>query len=83
MRAFGRLLQSCGAIGKALADLGINAPFFVSQNDGTLMSSAHLLEMPVLTFAAGATNSLRGAYFLQESAMLWSRNIGERRQMSA
>ncbi len=52
------------AIGKALADLGINAPFFVSQNDGTLMSSAHLLEMPVLTFAAGATNSLRGAYFL-------------------
>ena len=52
------------AIGKALADLGITAPFFVSQNDGTLMSSAHLLEMPVLTFASGATNSLRGAYFL-------------------
>jgi N-methylhydantoinase A/oxoprolinase/acetone carboxylase beta subunit len=52
------------AIGKALADLGVNAPFFVSQNDGTLMSSAHLLEMPVLTFASGATNSLRGAYFL-------------------
>jgi N-methylhydantoinase A/oxoprolinase/acetone carboxylase beta subunit len=52
------------AIGKALADLGIKAPFFVSQNDGTLMSAAHLLEMPVLTFAAGPTNSLRGAYFL-------------------
>jgi len=52
------------AIGKALADLGIDAPFFVSQNDGTLMSSAQLLEMPVLTFASGATNSLRGAYFL-------------------
>jgi N-methylhydantoinase A/oxoprolinase/acetone carboxylase beta subunit len=52
------------AIGQALAELGINAPFFVSQNDGTLMSAAHLLEMPVLTFAAGPTNSLRGAYFL-------------------
>jgi N-methylhydantoinase A/oxoprolinase/acetone carboxylase beta subunit len=52
------------AIGKALADLGINAPFFVSQNDGTLMSSAHVLDMPVLTFAAGPTNSLRGAFFL-------------------
>lgn len=52
------------AIGKALADLGIAAPFFVSQNDGTLMSSAQLLEMPVLTFASGATNSLRGACYL-------------------
>src|SRR5262249_48848725 len=52
------------AIGKALADLGINAPFFVSQNDGTLMSSVQLLEMPVQTFAAGPTNSVRGAYFL-------------------
>jgi len=52
------------AIGKALAELGIAAPFFVSQNDGTLMSAAHMLDMPVLTFASGATNSLRGAYFL-------------------
>jgi len=53
-----------GAIGSALADLGIDAPFFVSQNDGTLMSTSHLRSMPVLTFAAGPTNSLRGAYFL-------------------
>ena len=52
------------AFESALADLGISAPFFVSQNDGTLMSAASMQRYPVLTFAAGPTNSLRGAYFL-------------------
>lgn len=64
------------AIGAALAELGIDAPFFVSQNDGTLMSAAHLLEMPVLTFAAGPTNSLRGAYFLAGVADALVADIG-------
>ncbi|MBA3896020.1 MAG: hydantoinase/oxoprolinase family protein [Sphingomonadaceae bacterium] len=53
-----------GAFSVALADLGITAPFFVSQNDGTLMSASLMQRFPVLTFAAGPTNSLRGAYFL-------------------
>lgn len=52
------------AFASALADLGIAAPFFVSQNDGTLMSASLMQRFPVLTFAAGPTNSLRGAYFL-------------------
>jgi N-methylhydantoinase A/oxoprolinase/acetone carboxylase beta subunit len=52
------------AFGAALAEIGIEAPFFVSQNDGTLMSAALMQRFPVLTFAAGPTNSLRGAYFL-------------------
>jgi N-methylhydantoinase A/oxoprolinase/acetone carboxylase beta subunit len=52
------------AFGAALAEIGIEAPFFVSQNDGTLMSAALMQRYPVLTFAAGPTNSLRGAYFL-------------------
>jgi N-methylhydantoinase A/oxoprolinase/acetone carboxylase beta subunit len=52
------------AFGDALRDLGINAPFFVSQNDGTLMTAEHMARFPVLTFAAGPTNSLRGAAFL-------------------
>ncbi len=64
------------AIARALADLGINAPFFVSQNDGALMSSTHLMEMPVLTFAAGPTNSLRGAYFLAGIADALVADIG-------
>lgn len=52
------------AFARALAELGIDAPFFVSQNDGTLMTAAHMQRYPVLTFAAGPTNSLRGAAFL-------------------
>ena len=48
----------------ALAGLGITAPFFVSQNDGTLMSADYVEKYPVLTFASGPTNSMRGAAFL-------------------
>ena len=49
---------------KALVDLDIDAPFFVSQNDGTLMSAEFVEKYPVLTFASGPTNSMRGAAYL-------------------
>lgn len=45
----------------ALAEKGITAPFFISQNDGTLMTPEHVERYPVLTFASGPTNSMRGA----------------------
>lgn len=45
----------------ALRDKGITAPFFISQNDGTLMTPDHVARYPVLTFASGPTNSMRGA----------------------
>lgn len=48
----------------SLAGLGIRCPFYVSQNDGTLMSPAVALRYPVLTFASGPTNSVRGGGFL-------------------
>ena len=48
----------------ALAALGIDAPFYISQNDGTLMSAEFVEKYPVLTFASGPTNSMRGAAFL-------------------
>ena len=48
----------------ALASLNIKAPFFISQNDGTLMSAEFVERYPVLTFASGPTNSMRGAAFL-------------------
>lgn len=48
----------------ALAGLGIVCPFFISQNDGTLMSADFVEKYPVLTFASGPTNSMRGAAFL-------------------
>jgi N-methylhydantoinase A/oxoprolinase/acetone carboxylase beta subunit len=48
----------------ALVGLGITAPFYISQNDGTLMSAEFVEKYPVLTFASGPTNSMRGAAFL-------------------
>lgn len=49
---------------EALANAGIRAPFYLTQNDGTLMSGGFAARYPVLTFASGATNSMRGAAFL-------------------
>ncbi len=56
-----RIVQSFRS---ALTRLGISAPFFISQNDGTLMSADFVEKYPVLTFASGPTNSMRGAAFL-------------------
>lgn len=56
-----RTVQSFGA---ALRQMQIDAPFFISQNDGTLMGAAFAADYPVRTFASGATNSMRGAAFL-------------------
>ncbi|MEM8492415.1 MAG: hydantoinase/oxoprolinase family protein [Pseudomonadota bacterium] len=54
------------AFEQALAERGMGCPFFVSQNDGTLMSADFAAEFPALTFASGPTNSLRGASLLTE-----------------
>jgi N-methylhydantoinase A/oxoprolinase/acetone carboxylase beta subunit len=48
----------------ALKALNIEAPFYISQNDGTLMSAGFVEKYPVLTFASGPTNSMRGAAYL-------------------
>ncbi len=52
------------AFRNALRGAGLDAPFFLTQNDGTLMSAETAEEFPVLTFASGPTNSMRGAAFL-------------------
>ena len=52
------------AFRSALAGFGIEAPVYLSQNDGTLMSVEHTERYPVATFASGPTNSMRGAAFL-------------------
>jgi N-methylhydantoinase A/oxoprolinase/acetone carboxylase beta subunit len=49
---------------EGVAQCGITCPVFLSQNDGTLMSAAQAERFPVLTFASGPTNSMRGAAFL-------------------
>lgn len=56
--------QVIGGFRAALNELHISAPFFITQNDGTLMSSEFAERYPVLTFACGPTNSMRGAAFL-------------------
>lgn len=52
------------SFGDSLAALGIHCPFYVSQNDGTLMLPQLTMRYPVLTFASGPTNSIRGGGFL-------------------
>ena len=56
--------HTVGAFGKALASLNLTCPYFITQNDGTLMSAKFVQAYPVLTFASGPTNSMRGASFL-------------------
>lgn len=48
----------------ALGEMRIDAPLYISQNDGTLISAEFAERYPVLTFASGPTNSMRGAAFL-------------------
>jgi N-methylhydantoinase A/oxoprolinase/acetone carboxylase beta subunit len=49
---------------RSVASLGIHAPLYLSQNDGTLRDCEHTNRYPVATFASGPTNSMRGAAFL-------------------
>jgi N-methylhydantoinase A/oxoprolinase/acetone carboxylase beta subunit len=48
----------------AIAASGIAAPLYLTQNDGTVMSAETAMALPVMSFASGATNSMRGAAFL-------------------
>jgi len=62
-------LQSLGrktvaAFGDALTEAGIEAPFYLTQNDGTVVLAEVAAATPVYSFASGPTNSMRGAAFL-------------------
>lgn len=56
--------HTVNAFGKALKAAELNCPYYITQNDGTLMSADFVQAYPVLTFASGPTNSMRGASFL-------------------
>jgi len=71
--------ENAGLLNAALADLArvtiagfreaiaashIAAPLYLTQNDGTVMSAETAMALPVMSFASGATNSMRGAAFL-------------------
>lgn len=52
------------AFEEALRQAGIAAPLFITQNDGTVICAELAARFPVLSFASGPTNSMRGAAFL-------------------
>ncbi len=53
---------------EAIAASRIAAPLYLTQNDGTVMSAETAMRLPVMSFASGATNSMRGAAFLSGMA---------------
>jgi N-methylhydantoinase A/oxoprolinase/acetone carboxylase beta subunit len=56
--------RTTGAFKDALRRAGIKAPFYLTQNDGTVMLAEVAADNPVYSFASGPTNSMRGAAFL-------------------
>jgi N-methylhydantoinase A/oxoprolinase/acetone carboxylase beta subunit len=48
----------------ALAESGIDAPLYLTANDGTVMLASAAESLPVHSFASGPTNSMRGAALL-------------------
>jgi N-methylhydantoinase A/oxoprolinase/acetone carboxylase beta subunit len=52
------------AFTRALAEAGVRAPLYLTQNDGTVMPADQAQAFPVFSFASGPTNSMRGAAFL-------------------
>lgn len=56
--------KTVAAFRDALDRCGIHAPFFLTQNDGTVVLAEVAARNPVYSFASGPTNSMRGAAFL-------------------
>ncbi|MBS0519247.1 MAG: hydantoinase/oxoprolinase family protein [Proteobacteria bacterium] len=56
--------DTIAAFEKAIRDSGIEAPLFITQNDGTVAEASQARRLPVYSFASGATNSMRGAAYL-------------------
>jgi N-methylhydantoinase A/oxoprolinase/acetone carboxylase beta subunit len=52
------------AFERAIRNSGLDAPLFITRNDGTIAGAAQALRLPVYSFAAGATNSMRGGAYL-------------------
>lgn len=52
------------AFQKMRSELGFSCPMYFTRNDGTLIAAEEVIRLPILTFACGPTNSMRGAAFL-------------------
>lgn len=51
---------------KVLESLGLNCPFWITQNNGSLIDLNHAIAYPVLTISAGPTNSFMGGTKLSQ-----------------
>src|SRR5262245_17054715 len=56
--------DTIAAFEAAIRDSGIDAPLFITQNDGTVAEAGQARRLPVHSFASGAPNSMRGAAYL-------------------
>ncbi|MCY3913287.1 MAG: hydantoinase/oxoprolinase family protein [Chloroflexi bacterium] len=56
------------AFAEGLRKVGIDAPVYLTQNDGTIARMEQAAELPILSVACGPTNSMRGAAFLSGMA---------------
>jgi N-methylhydantoinase A/oxoprolinase/acetone carboxylase beta subunit len=56
--------NTVAAFEQAIADSGLTAPLYITQNDGTVAEASQAMRLPVYSFASGATNSMRGAAYL-------------------
>jgi N-methylhydantoinase A/oxoprolinase/acetone carboxylase beta subunit len=54
------------AFQRAIRDLKLDCPVFVTQNDGTILHASAAARLPIRTFSSGPTNSMRGAAFLMQ-----------------
>ncbi len=56
--------DTVAAFETAVAESGLQVPLYLTQNDGTVMPASQAVRFPVLCFASGPTNSMRGARML-------------------
>ncbi len=59
--------RTVAGFGAALAASGIEAPLYLTQNDGTVMEATAATALPVMTFASGPTTRCAGRRFCRGS----------------
>ena len=59
--------RTMAAFRQGLRKVAIDAPVYLTQNDGTIVRMERAMDLPILSVASGPTNSMRGAAFLSST----------------
>ncbi len=59
--------RTMAAFRQGLRRVAIDAPVYLTQNDGTIARMERAMDLPILSVASGPTNSMRGAAFLSST----------------